>query len=76
MTTMSLGGHQLMQYETQNINTISLLGFFNHFLKYIVLTYENRAYTKIRNYINVTIQKGDKYAAELAKAQENQSEES
>lgn len=76
MTTMSLGGNQLMQYENQNINAISLLGFFNNFLKYIVLTYENRAYTKIRNYINVTIQKGEKYAAEIAKAQENQSEES
>lgn len=69
METMSLGGHQLMQYETQNINGISLIAFFNNFIKYIVLCYENRAYNKIRNYIKITIQKGAKLAEERAKAE-------
>lgn len=75
MDTMSLGGHELLQYENRNINSLSLFSFFNNFLKYIALTYENRAYNKIRKYLEISIQKGDKYAEEIAKAEAMQNEE-
>lgn len=56
-----------MEREVSGVNLITLLSFFNTFMKYIFMVYENRAYKKIRMYMNITIAKGQQYAAEQAK---------
>ena len=67
------GEHEYMEHEVQNINAITLVGIFNTFFKYLWLLQERRAYNKIKQYINVSINVGEKYAQQKAKQEERQS---
>lgn len=63
------GQHEFLQYET-SVQNATLLGLINNFFKYRHFLIENRAYTKLEQYIEVTIKNGEKYAAARAKAEE------
>lgn len=61
------GARDVMKIEFSHIGLITIPRFFNSFLRYFFIVLEIRAYDKIDNYIRISIQRGDKYAEELAK---------
>lgn len=65
-----VGTHQYMEKEVGVIRIFSLPWLFSTFLKYLGMLFENRAYTKINNYMEVSIQNGRKQAARRARASE------
>lgn len=70
MKTQQEGTHQHMERQVGSVNLITMLGFFNTFVKYIFMLYENRAYNKIRNFIKISIMKGEQYAEKRRKQAE------
>ncbi len=72
MTTQKEGSAQYLTNETRNINFFSLPWLFNTFLKYLGVMFEQRAYDRIRNYITITIQKGEEYERQRAKTAERE----
>lgn len=62
------GTHAFMEQEAQKgINVIGLAWLFNAFVKYLFFLQENRAYNKVRTFIKVTIENGEKSRQKLAK---------
>lgn len=59
-----------MEADLNVVSAWSLIKAFNLFVKYLMMLHENRAYKKIRTYIDVTIQKGNQYAIQQLKAEE------
>lgn len=64
------GTTAFMDHEVGNINTFSLLGLFNTYIKYLYFLMERRAYRKIETYLSVTIANAEKYELELIKDEE------
>lgn len=61
------GSNAFMDHEVGNINTFSLLGLFNTYIKYLFFLMERRAYRKVETFISVTIKNGEKYEEEFAR---------
>lgn len=62
---------QVLDVDLSVITLLSIPKLFNSFLKYLYIIMERRAYRKIKNYIRISIQTGEKYAARRAKAEES-----
>lgn len=67
------GTRDYMDYDLGNVNAMSVAKFFGAFLKYFLFIGENRAYKKLEKFIDVTIENGNRYAAQQAKDAEKQS---
>jgi len=67
---------QYLQHEVGNVNAVSVLRLFNTFVKYLFFLMENRAYTKIENFVTMSIQKGEEYARRQAKKEEAENRKS
>jgi hypothetical protein len=74
--TQRTGAKDALDINFAHINLLTLPLFFNSFLKYFFVILELRAYKKIDTYIRITIQRGDKYAAEAAKQAEREERKS
>lgn len=68
------GSHIHIEREVSNSKAMSLIGVFNSYIKYMYIVQENRAYSKIKAFVDVTIANGRKYESELQKQQTKQSE--
>lgn len=53
--------HSLMEKEVAVHGAWTIVKLVNTFCKYLMLLFENRAYNKIQNYVDVTINTGKKY---------------
>ncbi len=73
--TQRLGSNQYAVKETTSINVFSLPWIFNTFVKWLGVQLENRAYNRIETYIKVTIDRGDKAAIQLARAEQKRQEQ-
>jgi len=69
MENNRLGTHAMMEREVATIRGWTIVSLFGAFAKYLMLLFENRAYNKIKTYVEVSIQKGDQIAATRAKRQ-------
>jgi len=67
------GSEQLLDIDLGSLSIINIPKLFNTFLKYLYVVQERRAYKKIRTFVRLTIQTGEKYAAKRAKAEAEQS---
>lgn len=67
------GSEQLLDVDLGVLSAINIFKLFNTFLKYLYILQERRAYKKIQNFVRITIQTGEKYAAKRAKAEEAKS---
>lgn len=61
------GTHAMMEKEVQVVRGWTMVSLFGAFAKYLMLLFENRAYNKIKMYVDVSIQNGKKLAAARAK---------
>ncbi len=75
METQRLGSTQYVEKETHSISVFSLPWLFNTFIKWLGVMFENRAYNRIETYIKVTIDRGDKAAIQLARAEQKRQEQ-
>ena len=64
------GSDALLNAELGTITILALPRIFNTFLKYMYIVMERRAYRKIRNFVRISIETGEKYAQRRAKAEE------
>lgn len=72
IATQKEGTHAFMDTETsKSINAVGLIFVFNTFVKWLFASLEGRAYNKIKTYIEVSIQNGEKSRQKLAKLQES-----
>lgn len=72
METQRKGTQAFMEQETsKSINVVGLAFVFNTFIKWLFASLEGRAYNKIKTYIEVSIQNGEKSRQKLAKLQES-----
>lgn len=72
METQRKGTQAFMEQETsKSINVVGLAFVFNTFIKWLFASLEGRAYNKIKTYIEVSIQNGEKSKQKLAKLQES-----
>ncbi len=72
-----VGTHAYMESETQKgMNVIGLAFLFNTFVKYLFFLQENRAYNKIKMFIETSIKNGEENEKRLAKQEERKSSES
>lgn len=75
MTRQRQGSEELLDHEMGSLSILSIPRLFNSFLKYIYILSERRAYGKIRNYIRISIQKGEQNAERKRKTEEAKSRE-
>lgn len=69
MSRQEEGANEVLDVDISTITLLSIPKLFNSFLKYLYIVMERRAYRKIRNFMRVTIQNGEKYAERRAKAE-------
>lgn len=60
------GTHAYMEKEVTAVSTFTIASLFSTYAKYLMLLFENRAYTKIKTYVRVSIQSGQKFKAQQA----------
>ena len=61
--------HLLMERDVAEIRRFTMLSLFGHYLRYLAHLFENRAYNKMKGYVNVSITKG-KQASERRRKRE------
>lgn len=67
------GTHEFMEHEVSGrVSVWTMVGLFNTFVRYLFLLQENRAYSKIRTFMQITIEKGEQYAKEQQRRDEQQ----
>lgn len=64
--TNRIGTHAYMEKEVTAVSTFTIASLFSTYAKYLMLLFENRAYTKIKTYVRVSIQSGQKFKAQQA----------
>lgn len=73
ISEQKVGSEELLEQEMGSVHVISIIRFFTTFLKYFMIVAERRAYRKIENYINLSIQRGQKYEEAQRKQEERES---
>lgn len=70
MQEQSKQADDMLSAELGSIKLISFPRLFNYFLKFLYVVQERRAYRKIDAFVKIRIERGEKYAARRAKAEE------
>ena len=69
MDLQESGSDKFLDIEMGTISLLTIPRLFSTFLKYLYVVMERRAYKKIRNFVRITVQTGEKYAERRAKAE-------
>lgn len=64
------GMQQFMEQESQVVSLWSIVKAVNLFIKYLMMLHEHRAYKKLKTFLEISIKKGDEYARQKAKLEE------
>lgn len=70
MDLQKKGSDELLERELGSINLLNFYRIVTSFLKYLYINQERRAYIKIRNFIRISIQKGEQNAERQRKTEE------
>ena len=67
MEKSRIGTHAYMEKEVQAVSTFTIATLFSTYAKYLMMLFENRAYNKIKTYVRVSIQTGQRFKEEQAR---------